>query len=247
MSDGLGAAETAALFEEFAATRSKSTRNALVAEHMGLAVFFARRFANRGVSDDDLRQVAMLALVKAVDRFDPENGAAFSTYAGRTIEGEIKRHFRDKTWAVRVPRSLKEVHLAVRAAIDELGQDLGRSPTPKEVAGHLDVDIDTVVDALSASAAHSANSLDAVFDPDGSVDRSSTIGVSDRGYSETDARMEVDALLEDLPERQQRIVRLRFMEGMTQSEIADVVGISQMHVSRLLRRAIAAMRPETDS
>ncbi|MEQ8840791.1 MAG: SigB/SigF/SigG family RNA polymerase sigma factor [Acidimicrobiales bacterium] len=247
MTDTRDEDETAARFEEFAETRSKSLRNRLVEDHMGLAVYLARRFVNRGVNDDDLRQVAMVALVKAVDRFDPTNGAAFSTFAGRTIEGEIKRHFRDKTWAVRVPRSLKEIHLHVRSAVDELGQELGRSPTPKEIAAHLDVDLDTVIGALSASAAHTANSLDTRIDPDMPTDRTAALSQDDRGYVETEARLAVAELLEQLPEREQEIVRLRFMEGKTQTEIAEVVGISQMHVSRLLRRAIEAMRTDAVS
>ena len=155
------------LFREFRRTRSRRIRNELVERHMGLAAHVARRFGRRGPSDDDLRQVAFLALVKAVDRFDPDRNVAFSTFAGRTIEGEIKRHFRDHTWTVRVPRSAKETHLRLRRATDELTQRLGRSPTVAQLAEHLGIDVDEVLEGIAAGSAYSTASLDAPTGDDG--------------------------------------------------------------------------------
>ena len=155
-------------------------RNELVERHMGLAAHVARRFGRRGPSDDDLRQVAFLALVKAVDRFDPDRNVAFSTFAGRTIEGEIKRHFRDHTWTVRVPRSAKETHLRLRRATDELTQRLGRSPTVPQLAEHLGIDVDEVIEGIAAGSAYSTASLDAPAGDDG--DGARQLGAEDEGF-----------------------------------------------------------------
>jgi RNA polymerase sigma-B factor len=235
-------ADVDALFVEYRRSHRRRVRNQLVEAHMGFAHHIARRFVGRGIAEEDVRQVALLGLVKAVDRFDPDHGAAFTSFAGRTIEGEIKRHFRDAAWSVRVPRSIKEMHLLVRAATDELNQSTGRSPTPREVAAHLDVDVDTVVEALGASAAFRADSLDPGPGDDGAADRSSALASTDTGLTDTAERVVVEGLLESLPEREREIVRLRFFDELTQSEIADRVGVSQMHVSRLLRRSITLMR-----
>ncbi len=227
-------------FEEYRRSGNRRTRNKLVEAHVGFGVHVARKYANRGVHEDDLRQVAMMALVKAVDRFDPSRGVSFSTFAGRTIEGEIKRHFRDSTWSVRVPRPIKELHLRVRSAAEDLTHELGRSPTAREVAGYLAVSTDDVVTALGASAAYSADAIDAPTRDDGST--SPRIPVEhDEGYGLTEDRILLERLIARLPEREQEIVRLRFFEDLTQAEIADRVGVSQMHVSRLLRRAFEKM------
>lgn len=231
------------LFREYAETRKRRTRNKLVEAHIGFANHVARRYTNRGVADEDLRQVALLALVKAVDRFDPEYGAAFTSFAGRTIEGEIKRHFRDATWAVRVPRSAKERHLLVRRATDELHHTNGRSPTPREIASHLDLTLDEVVEALGTAAAFSATSLDQ-SPGTMAVDHSDRLRTDDAALEGSPDRMLVEQLLASLPEREQQIVRLRFFDEMSQAEIADVVGVSQMHVSRLLRRSLTLMREQ---
>lgn len=210
---------------------------------MGLAAHIAKRYSRSG-SEDDVRQVAMLGLVKAVDRFDPEHGAAFGSFAGRTIEGEVKRYFRDKSWAVRVPRSAKELHLLVRRATDDLSHELGRSPTVDEIAGHLHVDRDDVVRGLAATAASRVGSLDATpsDDDDASNDRLMALASDDAGFGERLDEQVVADLLERLPDREREIVRLRFYEDLSQSEIADAVGVSQMHVSRLLRRSFEEMR-----
>lgn len=230
------------LFRRYRSTRSRSLRNQLVERHMGLAAHIARR-AGRGRSDDDLRQVAMMGLVKSVDRFDPDRGVAFSAFAGRTIEGELKRHFRDRTWSVRVPRSAKELHLAVRRANDELGQTLGRSPTVAELAEHLDLDRDDVVAGLAAGAAQTAGTLDTTAgDDDTAGDRNAALASHDDGFELAEHREIIGALLDRLPERERRIVELRFFDELSQSDIADRMGISQMHVSRLLRRSFEQMR-----
>jgi RNA polymerase sigma-B factor len=232
------------LFVEFARTRSRRLRNELVERHMGLAAHVARRFGRRGPSDDDLRQVAFLALVKAVDRFEPERNVAFSTFAGRTIEGEIKRHFRDNTWTVSVPRSAKEIHLQLRRATDELTQILGRAPTVGQLAERLGVEIDVVIEGIAAGSAYATASLDAPTVVEG---QTTELGNEDPGYGYVADSSVVAELIGRLPEREQEIVRLRFYEELTQGEIADRMGMSQMHVSRLLRRSFEQMRRQLDS
>jgi RNA polymerase sigma-B factor len=232
------------LFRTLAATKRRSVRNQLVERHMGLAAHIAKRYQRAGSRDDDLRQVAMIGLVKAVDRFDPDYGASFSAFAGRTIEGELKRHFRDRTWVVRVPRGAKELHLQVRRATEELGQSLGRSPSVDELARHLQIDRDDVLRGVAASAAYSVGTLDAGSSDEADLapDRQGALSVDDRGFDDTENRQVVNELLELLPEREREIVRLRFYERMSQSEIGEAMGISQMHVSRLLRRSFTQMR-----
>lgn len=241
MSDDLDDLE---LFREFVRTGRRSTRNALVERHMGLAAHVAKRYARSDRTDDDLRQVAMVGLVKAVDRFDPEYGASFSSFAGRTIEGELKRYFRDKTWAVKVPRSAKELHLLVRNAASRLEQSSGRSPSVAELAEHLEIDRDDVLRGLAATAASSVGTLDAGLDDDefGGTDRQAALAETDRSFGDAENDLVVAELMERLPDREREIVRLRFYENMSQSEIADIVGVSQMHVSRLLRKSFEQMR-----
>ena len=190
------------------------------------------------MSRDDLQQVALLGLVKAVDRFDPELGYAFTSFAKPTIEGEIKRHFRDTTWSTHVPRSMQELNAAMRQATDRLRQQLGRSPTPKELAADLRVPLDDVVQAVAASAAYRAESLDP---PTADAVGPATPHEPDPTPA-SDDRVVLEDLVGALPEREQEIVRLRFYEELSQSEIAARLGISQMHVSRLLRHSFALMR-----
>jgi RNA polymerase sigma-B factor len=233
------------LFVEFANTRHRSTRNRLVERHMGLAAHIAKRFSRSGGTEDDLRQVAMLGLVKAVDRFDPSFGVPFAAFAGSTIEGELKRHFRDHSWAVRVPRSAKELHLLVRRAADELVQVSGRSPTVDEIAAHVGLDRDEVLRGLSVSAAARVGSLN-TGSSDGSgetpLDRIGALAAEESGYDHTMEADVVERLMARLPERERRIVQLRFYEQMSQAEIAAQVGVSQMQVSRLLRASFERMR-----
>lgn len=246
---GPSGADDLDLFREFAAGRQRSVRNRLVERHMGLAAHIANRYRRSDIGDDDLRQVAMVGLVKAVDRFDPDYGASFSAFAGRTIEGELKRHFRDRSWVVRVPRSAKELHLLVRRATDELTQAAGRSPSVDEIAEHLAIDRDDVFRGLSASAAYSVGTIDAGGADDESsrsIDRQRALATIDRGFDDTENRQVIDELLARLPEREREIVRLRFYERMSQSEIGAAMGMSQMHVSRLLRRSFDQMRNWVD-
>ena len=235
--------DDSALFSDLRATGSRRVRNELVERHMGLATHISQRYSNAG-SAEDVRQVAMVGLVKAVDRFDPAHGAAFSSFAGRTIEGEIKRYFRDKTWTVRVPRGAKELHLLVRQATDHLGQQLGRSPSVDEVATHLDLDRGDVLRGLAATEAARVGSLDtrAGDDDDGPTDRSAAIATHDVGFDATLDEHVVDELLARLPEREREIVRRRFYDRQSQSDIAEAMDMSQMHVSRLLRRSFEQMR-----
>ena len=229
-------------FRLFRQRPNRRLRNELVERHMGLAHHIASRYAH-AQRDDDVRQVAMIGLVKAVDRFDPEHGAAFSSFAGRTIEGEIKRFFRDKSWTLRVPRSAKDLHLLVRRAGDELGQTLGRAPTVPEIAAHLQIDRDDVVRGLAATAAYSVGTLTTSSDDEAPVsDRAAFLAETEVGYERSLDSQMVEQLLDHLPERDREIVRLRFFEELSQSEIADRIGVSQMHVSRLLRRSFDTMR-----
>lgn len=231
------------LFVEFRRTGRRRLRNQLVEAHMGLAVHIAKRFNGGAGRDDDIEQVAMLALVKSVDRFDPEMGVPFSAFAGRTIEGEIKRHFRDATWSVKVPRGAKELHVAVRQANDQLSAKLGRSPTVDEVAEYLEIDRDDVITGLAAGIARRVGSIDPGPDDDGGGnDRNSAMAVGERGFGDVENEAVVAQLISQLPEREQEIVRLRFYDELSQSEIADRVGVSQMHVSRLLRKAFDLLR-----
>jgi RNA polymerase sigma-B factor len=232
------------LFREYVATRSRSIRNELVERHMGLATHIAGRYARSGRHDEDLRQVAMVGLIKAVDRFDPEFGATFSSFAGRTIEGELKRHFRDKTWAIKVPRSAKELHLLVRNATSELEQRDGRSPSVSRLAEYLEIDRDDVVRGLAATAAARVGTIDAMGTDDDApaTDRQAALATRDRSYVDSENDIVISELMERLPDRERTIVHLRFYENMSQVDIAEQVGVSQMHVSRLLRQSFEQMR-----
>jgi RNA polymerase sigma-B factor len=233
--------ETLERFFEYRRTKDRRLRDALISDHLGLAIALARRFAGRGEAVDDLEQIATLGLLKAVERFEPERGLAFSTFATPTISGEIKRHFRDRSWSVRVPRALQELGLRLTATVADLTNDLGRSPTLDEIARELEVDPEAVLEAMEANRAYATQSLDAQLPGD---DRTlgDTIGGDEPGMDDVEVRMVVGDLLATLPEREQAILRLRFFEGLTQTEIASQVGISQMHVSRLLSRSLETLR-----
>lgn len=232
------------LFVEYRETGKRRIRNRLVEAHVGFAHHVARRYSNKGVADDDLRQIALLALVKAVDRFDPTHGAAFTTFAGRTIEGDLKRYFRDKSWVVHVPRSTKERHAQIRHATDALRAELGRAPTAREIAAHLDITIDQVIESSSTATAFLPASLDKPRSEDDGPGTSAGASLASRDaeLDELPDRMLVENLLEALPEREREILELRYFEELTQSEIAERVGVSQMHVSRLLRRSLVLLK-----
>ncbi|MFJ7997941.1 SigB/SigF/SigG family RNA polymerase sigma factor [Streptomyces sp. NPDC096310] len=217
-------------------------RNQLVRMHLPLVEHLARRFRNRGEPLDDLTQVATIGLIKSVDRFDPERGVEFSTYATPTVVGEIKRHFRDKGWAVRVPRRLQELRLALTTATAELSQQHGRSPTVHELAERLGISEEEVLEGLESANAYSTLSLDVPDTDDESPAVADTLGAEDEALEGVEYRESLKPLLEDLPPREKRILLLRFFGNMTQSQIAQEVGISQMHVSRLLARTLAQLR-----
>ncbi|XUL90963.1 SigB/SigF/SigG family RNA polymerase sigma factor [Streptomyces galilaeus] len=217
-------------------------RNRLVRMHLPLVEHLARRFRNRGEPLDDLTQVATIGLIKSVDRFDPERGVEFSTYATPTVVGEIKRHFRDKGWAVRVPRRLQELRLSLTTATAELSQRHGRSPTVHELAEKLGISEEEVLEGLESANAYSTLSLDVPDTDDESPAVADTLGAYDEALEGVEYRESLKPLLEDLPPREKRILLLRFFGNMTQSQIAQEVGISQMHVSRLLARTLAQLR-----
>jgi RNA polymerase sigma-B factor len=218
-------------------------RDELVERHLPLVEYLARRFAGRGEPLDDLVQVATIGLIKAIDRFDPDRGVEFSTYATPTIAGEVKRHFRDKGWAVRVPRRLQELKLALTRAGADLTQLLGRSPTVAELATHLQLSEEDVLEGLESAHAYSTVSLDAPdSDEEDGPAVADSLGMVDDALEGVEYRESLKPLLEALPSREKRILVLRFFGGMTQSQIAAELGISQMHVSRLLARTLARLR-----
>ncbi|WP_236655498.1 RNA polymerase sigma factor SigF [Streptacidiphilus carbonis] len=236
-----------ALFVQLSALEKDSPervelRNQLVRMHIPLVEHLARRFRNRGEPLDDLTQVATIGLIKSVDRFDVDRGVEFSTYATPTIVGEIKRHFRDKGWAVRVPRRLQELRLSLTTATGELSQQHGRSPTVHELAERLGITEEEVLEGLESANAYSTLSLDVPDTDDESPAVADTLGAEDDALEGVEYRESLKPLLAQLPQREQRILVLRFFRNMTQSQIASEVGISQMHVSRLLARTLAQLR-----
>ena len=232
-------------FREYRRSGSRELRNALIEEHRGFAEYLARQFSNRGEPLDDLRQVALVGLLKAVERFEPERGLSFSTFAGPTILGELKRHFRDRTWTVRVPRRLQELSLAITRTRNELSQQFGRVPTPAEIAAAAGVTEEQILEGMEASTLYRLGSLDVSTDPD-DVPASDRVGSLDLELNSVENRALVRDALTSLPVRERRIVYLRFFEGLNQAEIADRVGVSQMHVSRLLTRSLDALAEQLD-
>ncbi|MEZ5185556.1 MAG: RNA polymerase sigma factor SigF [Candidatus Nanopelagicales bacterium] len=219
-------------------------RDEIVTMHLPLVHHLARRFRDRGEPHDDLVQVGTIGLIKSVDRFDTERGVEFSTYATPTILGEIKRHFRDKGWSVRVPRRLQELRMTISRATSELSQSQGRSPTVKELAAHLRMSEEEVLEGLESAQAYSTLSLDASgSDPDADAPALvDSLGDHDSGLETVEYRETLRPLLASLPERERQIIMLRFFHNKTQSDIADEVGVSQMHVSRLLAKSLGTLR-----
>jgi RNA polymerase sigma-B factor len=220
-----------------------AAREELVHLHQALVQHCARRFRNRGEPFEDLVQVGTIGLLKSIDRFDRERGVEFSTYATPTIIGEIKRYFRDKGWAIRVPRRLQELRMQIGAATAELTQSLGRSPTARELAEQIGCSVEEIVDGLESNNAYSTLSLDAGDDHDDSPSRlMDTLGADDATLEHIEIRESIKPLLDALEAREKKILLLRFFKNMTQSQIADEIGVSQMHVSRLLTRTLAQLR-----
>jgi RNA polymerase sigma-B factor len=219
-------------------------REQIIDAHLPLAHRLARGYRHRGEPTADLIQVAIIGLIKAVDRYEPSVGRGFLPYAIPTIRGELRRHFRDSTWALRVPRRLKELHIALQRANDELIEKLGRAPRPSELAGHLNIPIEQVHEGLSAAAAYHPGSLNR---PAGSADDPGSevgdfLGGADVGFDNVLDVVDLEPALAQLPDRERHILILRFYREMTQSEIARVVGLSQMHVSRLLAQSLRLLR-----
>jgi RNA polymerase sigma-B factor len=220
-----------------------TARDDLIHLHLPLVEHCARRFRNRGEPFEDLVQVGTIGLLKSVDRFDTERGVEFSTYATPTIIGEIKRYFRDKGWAIRVPRRLQELRMQIGTASAELTQSLGRSPTPRELAETIGCSVEDILEGIESSNAYSTLSLDAGDESeDGASSMLNAIGVEDESLENVEVRESVKPLLDRLEPREKRILLLRFFKNMTQSQIAEEIGVSQMHVSRLLTRTLEQLR-----
>lgn len=240
--------KTRELFRRFKEEGDMDAREKLVMSHLNLVRFIANKFKNRGEPIDDLIQVGYLGLLKAIDRFDPSRGLEFTTFATPTIMGEIKRHFRDKGWSVRVPRRLQELSAKVNQATDTLTSQLQRSPTIAEIADYLDATVDEVLEAMESSSAYSSVSLEA---PSG-ADDDDTPSVIDRYATEdsdlafTDDRIIIEEALASFSPRERDVIEMRFLKGMTQIEIAGKLGISQVQVSRLLRRTLKKIQDKID-
>jgi RNA polymerase sigma-B factor len=217
------------------------TREEIVERYLPLARHLARRYQGRG-EIDDLQQVAAFALLKAIDRFDPDRGLAFSSFAVPTILGELKRYFRDHGWAVRVPRDVQELKLRLDRTVEAMTGELGRSPTPDELADRLSVPTEQVIEALGAATAHYPDSLDRPLTEDGEEAINLLVAGNDPGYRDVENAELVGGLLATLPERERLILKLRFEDELTQAEIGRRLDISQMHVSRLIRQSIATLQ-----
>jgi RNA polymerase sigma-B factor len=241
VSEALDDPETLALFA--ARDTDPAARERLVLRFEPLAEYLARKFAGRGESLEDLSQVAALGLVSAIDRFDPDREVRFSTFAAATIVGELKRHLRDRAWAVRVPRRLQELGLEAGRTVPILTQELGRAPTVDEIAERVGSSTEDVLEAMDAMHAYAADSLD-VPSRDDDVARIDTMGDEDASLELVEAWSTLAPAVAELPERERRVLYLRFFRGMTQSEIADRIGVSQMHVSRILARTLERLRGE---
>lgn len=228
--------------ELFGRLPDQEAREELLVRHRPLARYLARKFTGRGESLEDLEQVATLALLKAIDRLDPDREVKFSTFATITIIGELKRHLRDKGWAVRVPRPIQELAVRVTRVMGSLTQEYGRSPTIREIAEHIGVAEEEVIEAVDASRAYTADSLDAPSGFDDDFSPMDTLAEKDERFESLESWQSVGPLIRTLPERERKILYMRFFEERTQSEIAQALGISQMHVSRLLARTLRSLR-----
>jgi RNA polymerase sigma-B factor len=236
-----------ALFARLAAEPDQADRlrNEIVTRTLPLAEHIARRFRGRGEPYDDLVQVARVGLVNAVDRFDVTRGSDFVSFAVPTIMGEVRHHFRDVGWAMRVPRRLKDLHVEISKVVETLSQRMARAPTAREIAVELDIDAAEVAEALIAGSAYQTVSMDTPLRDDGDdVPLAETIGTYDESLETAEGYATIEPALARLPERERTIVILRFFGGLTQSQIAERLGISQMHVSRLLSRTLEELRNE---
>jgi RNA polymerase sigma-B factor len=220
----------------------EAARAAVVERFLPLARQLARRYQRGGELLDDLNQVASLGLLKAVDRYDPDRQTAFSSFAVPTILGELKRHFRDKGWSVRVPRDLQELAVRLEPVSEELNRELGRPPTPAEIAERTGTTVEQVLEAREAAGAYRAVSLDRPREDDEEEGAGIVLGIEDPGFGVAEDSATVERLMRVLSDREREVLRLRFGEDLTQAEIGQRVGVSQMHVSRIIRQAIARLR-----
>jgi len=232
------------LFDRYLDARDPIDRDAVVERFLPLARQLAARYQRPEEPFDDVFQVACFGLVKAVDRFNVERGVAFTSYAVPTITGEIKRHFRDRAWSVRVPRDLQELALRVERVVADLTRDHGRQPSVPEVAEALGIEDEDVLEAMQAAGAYRATSLDTprVTDDDRSGTLGDSVGVEEDGYARAEQRALLHELMRSLTPREREVIRLRFEEDLTQAAIGQHVGVSQMQVSRVLRQAVAKLR-----
>ncbi len=231
------------LFARYRGRNDLTARDELVERFLPLATQLARRYRRSAEPLEDLVQVASVGLLKAIDRFDPERGTAFSSFAVPTIAGELKRYFRDKGWAIRVPRDLQELAQRVDRTTDRLTHELSRAPTVSEIADDLGITLEQVLDAREAAAAYRADSLDQPCCDDQDATRlADTLGAPEPGYLQAEHAATLEAMMSVLSDREREILRLRFAEDLTQSEIGQRVGASQMHISRLLRQAVSRLR-----
>ncbi len=222
--------------------RRRSLRDQLVELHMPLVVYLSRRFSGRNEPMNDLVQVGAIGLIKAIDRFDPERKLEFSTYATPTILGEIKRHFRDTGWLIHVPRRAQELQTTLNAARADLSQELSRAPTVAELAARIEIDEETVLEALDAARAYSGVPLEVLAAPGETVPEHPMLGTIDEGFEQVEQRALLRKVIANLPEAEREILLLRFIANKTQTEIAAIVGVSQMQVSRLVARGLKRMR-----
>jgi RNA polymerase sigma-B factor len=237
------------LFRRWHDDGDAAARERLVVLHLSLARKLAMRYGRTQEPFEDLFQVASLGLLKAIDRFDPDRGIAFTSFAVPTILGELKRHFRDKGWAVHLPRGLQELVLRIQDADAKLGSSGRRSPTVDEIAAYLDIDTEQVLDGLEAIAAHHATSMDQPIDPghdEGMSTPHDTVGSEDEGYALVDTSTSLAAAVRQLRKGDREVLALRFRDDLKQSEIAEKIGVSQMQVSRILRRATDQLRETVD-
>ena len=239
---------TRELFRQYKATGDPEVRDQLIVSHLNLVRFLASKFKNRGEPLDDLIQVGTIGLIKAIDRFDPSRGLEFTTYATPTILGEIKRHFRDKGWSVRVPRRLQELSAKVNQANDELTNELSRSPSVEEIAKRVGATVDDVLEAMESSSAYSSVPLEGggSSDDDDAPSVIDHYATEDENLAASDDRIVLEDAIRDFSPREKDVIRMRFFEGMTQVEIAERLGISQVQVSRLLRRTLRRVQDKID-
>ena len=243
---GRGRPDEAEVEAMFARLPDRGARDEIATRFMPFAEYLARRFSGRGEAVEDLTQVANIGLLNAIDRFDPGREVQFSTYAAATIVGELKRHFRDKGWALRVPRRLQELAVRINRSLPDLTQSLGRSPTIPELSAHLDVSTDDIAEAMDAVLAYSTTSLDAPAGEDAPAPVDS-LSSDDPSIELLDEWSSIAPAVAELSPRDRRVLFLRFFRGLTQSEIAEDVGVSQMHVSRILTQTLEGLRRAADA